>query len=288
MLSFLFLIAVPLTDVLPPMLAGLERTSSRTLLPAAYVQSQRRDPYHAKAYVSCGLKIALEAKYGDELVTVLELETPLAALCAFGNDKTLDGNPLDAFTGPQAEAYRSPGALFLRQGRFYAQIKGTRGTKALALLKALSFSLPNPQLLDPQIETLRQLPVSGRIPGSDRYLASGVFGWSELPRGYSADYGCGDIGVSIAHVALPSGVSAASVMKQVIAEAKGRSYNVFSATLGDDSVHVVPEGGGNVIYFVRIGEHLAVLDADAALPEVCGFLGEELKSIFQAPMQAHR
>ncbi len=274
------------SELLPATLAGLERGELRTLTPSEYVQSQRRDPYHARVYVACGLKSVLEAEYHDgkksqERLTLFEMESPLGALCAFGNDKTLDGNPLQAYEGPQAEAYRVPGALFLRQGRYYARIKGSHqnysgGKKAHALLQALSSSLPSPQSRDSQIEALRQLPAAGRIPGSERYLPNGVFGFAELGRGYSADYACGEIGASIANVSLPSGVDAEAVLKRTIAEAKARDYLISPWAFGDEGYVARQKSGQNAVYFLRVGRVLAALDADQALGPECHFMGEEL------------
>lgn len=271
-----------LDEVLTPTLAGMQRKDLKLLSPTQFLVSQRRDPEHTKVYLDCGLVAAATANYGAESILVMELDSPLGALCALGNDKTLDGTPVDSFRGPQSEAFRERGAVFLRQERYVVRVKGSQqnsggGAKAAALLKAIAFVLPNPKAPDSTIESLRQLPGSGRIPGSERYLSRSVFGWSKLEKGFSADYGCGDVGLSIANVLLDVSDNARTVQRAAVGEAHERGFQLENLGYGDESVLATKEGS-NPAYFIRVGDLLAVVDADAPVPAACQFLTDELVS----------
>lgn len=271
-----------LSDVLAPMLAGLERTAVKRMTPQAFVQNERKDPYHARVYVECGLEEVMEASYGQDKVTLFQLKSPLAAVCALGNDKTLDGNPIAGFSGPQSEAFRTPGAAYLRQGIYFVRIKGSQGNfgggpRAMALLKAIAFSLPSPKAPDPQIEALCQLPMQSRIPGSDRYLPNGVLGYQSLPRGYSAEYACGAVGATIVNIA--SDLPAKQLLNALTAEAQKRGAPVEPYMFGDESL-VISHGGEARTYAVRVGDLLAVVETDGAIDE-CGSLLDELAKLLR-------
>ncbi len=276
--------ADPLDGLLAPMMAGSERTAYKRLTPQAFVQNERKDPYHARVYVECGLEAVADAQYGAERVTLLELRSPLAALCAMGNDKTLDGNPIDSYAGPQSEAFRQPGALFLRQGRYFVRIRGSQqnfggGPKAAALLKSIAFALPNPKSPDPAIEALRELPNQSRIPGSDRYLSNGVLGYQALGSGYSAEYACGDTALTIINIA--SEYPAKAMLTKLIDEAMKRAQTVEPYMFGDESVTIKPAlNGPSRTYALRVGDLLAVVDAEGSVEE-CGYLMEELTKLLR-------
>ncbi|MCC6808277.1 MAG: hypothetical protein IT381_12715 [Deltaproteobacteria bacterium] len=274
----------PLSDVLTPVLAGLERTTYKRLTPAAFVAGERKDPYHARAYVECGLEAAVDASYGGERVTIFQLSSALAAMCALGNDKTLDGNPIDTFSGPESEAFRSPGWSYLRQGRYFVRIKGSQGnfgggSRAAALLKAIAFLLPSPKTPDPEIAALRELPAASRIPGSDRYVSKGVLGGRALASGYSAEYGCGEVGVTIINVT-PSDRPAKARLAAFAAELQERGLVGEPSMFGDESMVFAASGAPARTYAVRVGELISVVDAEAPI-DACGELMTELVSVLR-------
>jgi hypothetical protein len=266
--------APALESLLPPTLAGLTRTSFT------------RHEALALPYRDCGTLAAVDATYGPEHVSLIDMGTAVAALCIFGAEKTLDGKPIDDATVPQGEGYERPGHTFSRRGRYYVRVAGSvnsfgGGKNALALTHAILAELPNPSEPDPALEHLRALPMIGRIPGSDRYLPEAVFGFTALPRGYSSDYGCGEAGLSIVHLAWPAGVNAEALVRRAQQEAVAKGYAVQSYALGEGSLRF-DKPGARSVYVVRVGNEVGAIEADAPLTE-CAHLPRELVRVLAAP-----
>lgn len=271
-----------LGQFLPQMLAGLTRKSFGQYEPKVFP-----DIFPAKIvslYNDCGVLNAADADYDKEHVILIDSGIAINALCVFGYEKTLDAKPIDEAKAPQGEGYRRPGHTFARRGRYYLRVVGSNqssggGKNALALTQAILDELPNPTEPDPQLEKLRALPMIGRIPGSDHYIPYGVFGLTTLPRGFSADYGCGDAGLSIAHLGLPPGVNAAQLLGRALKEALTQGYTQQVYHLHENAVRL-DKSGKPTVYLVQVGESAAAIEADGELTS-CEHIPRELVRVLE-------
>ncbi len=267
---------------MPPTLAGLKRTSFGQY--DANVFSDIFKPAIVALYKMCGAVAGAEADYGQEHVILVDTGRAANALCVLGNEKTLDGKPIDQATVPQGSGYSRPGHTFAWRGRYYLRVVGSKnsfggGTNALALTLSILAELPNPATPDPDIEALRALPMIGRIPGSDRYLPQGVFSFTALQRGFAADYGCGETGLSIAHIALPQGATAQQIATQLKTEATGGGYRSAAESLGDES-YSLTKSGKPVVHVIRVGNTLAAIEADGDI-NACAHIPRELVQVLR-------
>lgn len=271
-----------LGQFLPQTLSGLQRKAFGQYEPKVFPDIF--PPKIVALYNDCGVLNAADATYEKEHVILVDSGTAINALCVFGYEKTLDAKPIDEAKAPQGEGYRRPGHTFARRGRYYVRVEGSNqssggGRNALALTQSILNSLPNPSEPDPQLEKLRALPMIGRIPGSDHYMPYGVFGFTALPRGFSADYGCGDAGLSIAHLGLPPGVSAEQLLARALKEALAQGYTQQVYHLHEGAVRL-DKPGKPTVYLVKVSDSAAAIEADGELTS-CEHIPRELVRVLE-------
>lgn len=270
-------------EILSPTVGTLRRTSFGQYAPD--VLDAVIKPASVPAYQKCGVRSVAEADYGPEHVFVADLGSTLGAMCLFAQEKTLDGKPIAAYSGPQSEGYTRPGKTFVRRGRFYVSIKGSNesfggGKNAASLAAALLQKLPDASQPDPEIERLRALPMLGRIPGSDKYVPEKVFGFTSLPRAFSADYGCGEGALSIAHAAIHADKKSSETFEEVTKEAEKMGFTKASVAFGDRA-WMFTASKKPTLYLVQVGEQLAVAELEGAELPTCEHIMRELVRVLR-------
>lgn len=270
-------------ELLSANLGSLKRTSFGQYSPGVLEAVVK--PALVPAYNQCGVQSAAEADYGGEHIFIADLGTTLGAMCIFAQEKTLDGKPIAAYDGPQGEGYTRPGRTFVRRGRFYFSVKGSNesfggGKGAVALVTEILKKIPDATKPDAEIERLRALPMMGRIPGSERYVPQSVFGFSALPRGFTADYGCGEAGLGLAHAAVHADKHVSELFEAVEKEAAAKGYQTSATAFGDKSV-MLKKQGNPTFYLVMVGGQLGMAELDGGEIAVCEHVMREFVKVLK-------
>ena len=159
-------------------------------------------------------------------VYLYDMGTPAGAFGVFAGERDPAGEALDF----SADGYRSGASVFMRRGAFYIQILTADNSEVLHqaagdLARSLAAAYPDN---DAGLAGRRALPEDGKIPNSDRYVASNALSTSFLEHVFFADYMVGDAKIAFFITEADDAATAAVLLDRY------RDFlNQYGAAMGD-------------------------------------------------------